>query len=107
LDGGGGKDTYVFKDPAVFGVDTIVTFKSGEKIQVDHRDFGGLITGKLAYDQFVVGTAAKDGNDHFIYDPVSGGLFHDADGAGGLTQTQFAQMQANLANFSADSIIVI
>ena len=48
-----------------------------------------------------------NGNDRFIYDPDSGKLYHDADGAGGEAQTQFAQMQSNLGNFGAGNIIVI
>lgn len=69
LDGGGGKDTYVFKDPPGSGIDTIVRFQTGEKLKIAKGDFSGLTMGQLSADQFVKGTEAEDGNDRFIYDP--------------------------------------
>ena len=107
LDGGSGKDTYLFKDSPGSGIDDIVEFQSGETIKVKAKSFAGLSKGALSSDQFVEGTEAGDGNDRFIYDPDSGALYHDADGAGGEAQTQFAQMQSNLGNFGAGNIIVV
>jgi Ca2+-binding RTX toxin-like protein len=107
LDGGGGKDTYLFKDAPSTGIDDIAKFENGEIIQVKAKSFAGLTKGTLASDQFVEGTEAGDGNDRFVYDPDSGKLYFDADGAGGAAQTQFAQLQSNLSNFGADNLIVV
>ena len=107
LDGGSSKDTYLFKNAPGSGIDEIVSFQSGETIQLKAKFFAGLSKGPLAGDEFVKGTAAQDGNDHVIYDSSTGALYHDADGAGGASQTQFAQMQTGLTNFGAGNIIVV
>ena len=107
LNGGSGKDSYLFKNAPGSGVDEIVSFQSGELIQLKAKFFAGLSKGPLASDQFVEGTEAQDGNDHIIYDSSTGALYHDADGVGGAAQTQFAEMQTGLTNFGAGNIIVV
>lgn len=107
LDGGGGRDTYLFRDAPGSGIDSIVKFEAGEKIKVARSDFGGLAKGALADGQFVEGTEAQDANDRFIYDPATGAVYHDADGAGGSAQTQFAWILVDQGGFGAGSIFVI
>ena len=108
LYGGPGKDTYLFSTaPVVDIADTIVKFQAGETIQLAASAFAGLVAGILPDNQFVVGTAAADGNDRVIYDAASGALYFDPDGTGATAALRFAQMQPNLDHFSADSIIVI
>lgn len=107
LDGGSGKDAYFFRDPPGSGIDSIVTFEAGEEIKVARSDFAGLAKGALAGGQFVEGTEAQDANDRFIYDPATGAVYHDPDGAGGTTQTQFAWILVDVGNFGAGSIFVV
>ncbi len=108
LNGGRDKDTYLFKTAPVVGeVDTIVKFQAGEKIHVAGSAFGGLSAGPLAADQFVIGTAAGDEDDRFIYDQATGALYHDPDGTGSTAAIQFAQMQPGLVDFTAANIFVI
>ena len=107
LDGGGGKDTYVFSGAPGSDLDTIVAFQAGETIEVSSSSFAGLTVGQLAVSQFFAGSEAQDGDDRFIYDPATGALYHDADGAGGQGQTQFAQLEAELSEFGAGNILVV
>jgi hypothetical protein len=107
LDGGGGKDTYAFQEPPGSGIDSIVRFQAGEKFKIARSDFAGLAKGELADSRFVEGKEAQDANDRFIYDPSTGAVFHDADGAGGSAQTQFARILADQGNFGAGNIFVV
>jgi Ca2+-binding RTX toxin-like protein len=57
-----------------------------------------LIAGALLMaDQFVIGTAAVDSNDRFIYNGANGALFFDVDGVGGIAQLQIAKLSSGLA----------
>jgi len=107
LDGGGGKDTYVFRDAPGSGIDSIARFEAGERIKIARSDFGGLAKGALKDGQFVEGTEAQDANDRFIYDPATGAVYHDADGAGGSAQTQFAWILVDQGGFGAGNIFVV
>ncbi|MBR8828338.1 MAG: hypothetical protein DSM107014_10655 [Gomphosphaeria aponina SAG 52.96 = DSM 107014] len=42
--------------------------------------------------QFVLGTAALDADDRFIYNKAGGALFYDVDGLGGTAQVQIATL---------------
>ena len=108
LNGGRGKDSYIFSTAPVAGVsDTIAKFQAGETIKLAGIAFAGLTTGVLSADEFrVIGTGAQDENDHILYYPADGGLYHDADGSGAAPMTRFATLQPNLDTFGADSIIV-
>jgi Ca2+-binding RTX toxin-like protein len=109
LDGGGGKDTYVFSiAPSADSRDTIVKFKSGEKIHLDADVFGALAKGGLPEDQFyVAGSGTQDANDHIVYNPATGALSYDADGSGAAAAAiPFAVVQLN-ANLDAGDIFVV
>ena len=57
-----------------------------------HILFTALTTGLLSAVAFRSGAAAVDGDDRIIYNSVSGALYYDADGAGGVAQVQFATL---------------
>lgn len=91
--GGKGADTFIFLNTE--SIDTIASFVNleGDKIAVSASGFGGgLIQGFLNRDRFVIGSAAIDAFDRFIYDSSSGGLFYDVDGSGKIAQQQFARL---------------
>lgn len=115
LVGNGGADTFVFSyapgATSIWGspnADTIFDFASGEdKLEINSGAFGGGLTpGALAADQFVVGSAAADANDRFIYDQAHGMLYFDADGSGAGTQVLMAVMPNHDAIAATDFAIV-
>ena len=91
LTGGAGSDAFVFNSKTE-GVDTIKDFVSGtDEIHIDRDSFGGgLAKGVLPAGRFVLGTAAQDANDRFIYNFQTEELFFDADGNGSGAKIQLA-----------------
>jgi Ca2+-binding RTX toxin-like protein len=93
LTGGDGGDQFIFLSPTE-GVDTITDYVPGtDLIEISPSGFGGGLAveiGSLPSNQFVLGTAALDADDRFIYDTVAGALFYDADGTGATAQVQIA-----------------
>jgi Ca2+-binding RTX toxin-like protein len=82
LMGGTGADTFVLD--SFDGVDTIADFSVGEDvIELDHLVFGALTLGALSADAFAVGSAATTLDHRLLYDPTTGELKYDVDGAGG------------------------
>ncbi len=109
LIGGAGKDTFIFNTAlsATTNVDVIESFKAvDDTIWVDNQFFKGLKVGALASGAFHKGAAAADTSDRIIYDPTTGKLSFDIDGAGGASATQFALLSKNLALTSADFIVI-
>jgi len=106
LDGGKGKDTYVFKSAPETGVDTVLTFDKGDLVEFRGKAFSGLPEGPLEDRYFALGSVALDADDRILYDPGSGGLFYDADGAGGSAAVLVAALPVNLETFGAGNIIV-
>jgi Ca2+-binding RTX toxin-like protein len=94
LAGEGGADTFVFgTSPGSGNVDTITDFTQGsDVIRLSSTVFTGLAAGVLPGEAFRIGEEATEADDRIIYDPTSGELFFDADGAGGATQIQFARL---------------
>jgi serralysin len=111
LTGGTGRDQFVFNS-STEGTDTIADFSVADDwIIVSKSGFGN--NKKLKTDSFLksssfqVGAAAKDKNDRFIYNNVTGALFFDADGRkGGFAQVQIAQLSAGL-NMTSQNIYVM
>jgi large repetitive protein len=104
LTGGAGEDFFRFETykgtKGGLAADTILDFTVGEdKIQISASGFGGgLIAGvDLGADQFVIGSAAQDRNDRFIYDSTTGALFYDTDGTGSRAQIQIGILSTGLA----------
>ena len=110
LDGGKGKDTYVFNADPVLGVDTISKYEKGEHIELKAKYFAGLVAGELLPEQFVVGSAAQDADDHIIFNPNTGYLYHDADGSGELSAVPFARIAnyvTGLDHLGAEDFLII
>jgi serralysin len=103
LFGGNDNDAFVFDVPlnAATNVDTIVDFNhADDTIVLDSHVFTTVVMGldgTLRPDEFINGTAARDANDHIIYDGDTGALFYDADGTGSAAAIQFATLGAHLA----------
>lgn len=104
----GGNDTFVF-DTALgsTNVDRIYDFNPAtDSIRLDDAFFRGLTLGALSSGAFATGSAATQADDRIIYDPTTGKLYFDPDGAGGAAQVQFATLNVGLGLTSADFFVV-
>ncbi len=107
LTGGSGIDRFQYFKPTEGG-DLIKDFTIGEdKINISANGFGsGLTVGTLSANRFVLGSAALDANDSFIYSSKTGQLFFDQDGVGSSAQQLLATL-TNIPNLNASSIAII
>ncbi len=109
LIGNRGDDVFVFNTAlnATTNVDSVQGFNvADDVIWLDNSVFKAFSDGALAASAFHKGAAAADASDRIIYDPTTGKLSYDIDGAGGSTAMQFALLSKNLALTSADFIVV-
>jgi Ca2+-binding RTX toxin-like protein len=120
LAGGGGKDTLVGGDGAdTFLFDVLATSADKDLIKdfVPGSDrialagtvflaFAGHEAGVLAPEELVIGAKATTANQHLVYNPASGALFYDADGAGGVAQVQIASLSGHPLLSAGDVFIV-
>jgi serralysin len=112
LTGATGKDVFVFNTAlsAATNVDTITDFSfADDTIQLDNAVFAALTTtGVLAPAAFRVNASglAEAGSDRVIYDANSGKLFYDADGVGGASGIQFAQLGIGLGLTNQDFVVI-
>jgi predicted extracellular nuclease len=108
LTGGSGQDWFTFFSPGGDRTDRIADFNpTDDTIGVDDAGFGGsLVAGTLLESQFVLGAAALDEGDRFIYNQSTGALFFDADGTGASAQVQLATL-ATKPVISFNDIVVI
>jgi Ca2+-binding RTX toxin-like protein len=108
LYGYGGADTFAFTTALGSGnVDRIADFQVGlDKIALDDAVFGALALGALSPSAFRTGATAQDADDRILYDPTTGALYFDADGAGGVAAVQFASLGANM-NLNASDFVLI
>lgn len=93
LTGGAGADRFVFDAKLGLGnIDTVADFNPGEDSMVlDVAIFAAFKTlGIVTSDNFVVGSAALDANDHLLYN--HGRLYYDADGTGIKKPMEFATL---------------
>jgi len=106
LTGGAGADTFRFTTaPSVTNVDTITDFTLGvDRIALLGSVFGGHAHGALTAAAFQIGTVALEADDRVIFDPATGRLWYDADGAGGAAQQLFAVISGTV---SSDSFLFI
>ncbi|MBC7986192.1 MAG: hypothetical protein H7X93_05910 [Sphingomonadaceae bacterium] len=106
LTGSTGADRFDLASLSAADADRIADFAGGEdQIGLDSDAFG-LPEGALAANQFVVGTAAQDGNDRLIYNDVNGKLFFDVDGTGGTALVLIATLRGAPALGAADFIVI-
>jgi len=107
LTGGGDGDIFEFKAPTE-GVDTFKDFVVGlDKIKISLKGFDlDLLPGDLPADKFVLGAAAKDSDDRFIYNSSNGSLYFDNNGSanGGMSQLAILEGAPSL---TANSILVL
>lgn len=84
----------------------LVGFTSGDdRIVLKDALFDGLDRGQLDADQFVIGDAAHDADDHLIFDHDARALYFDADGAGGADKVQVAAF-GDIVDLTARDIFV-
>jgi Ca2+-binding RTX toxin-like protein len=113
LTGGTGVDKFNFYQLDVYysgneGIDTITDFSVvDDTITVSADRFGGGLTNGAAIkpEQFVLGTAAANASDRFIYNQNTGALFFDSDGTGENGQVQFASLPSGLVMTNADIFV--
>jgi Ca2+-binding RTX toxin-like protein len=103
LTGGGGNDIFFLANASVSSRDFVKDFTPGQdRILLDRTDFsnfdrvGGVAGGApiSPSDWFRSGTdgLAKDANDRFIYDTLTGKLFYDPDGSGSAAGQNIATL---------------
>lgn len=104
-----GADRFSFYYP-YYGVDTITDFlvSQGDTIGVSaYRFNSGLVAGAaITPIQFVLGTAAQNADNRFIYNTATGALSFDGDGAGGAAAVQLAVLSTK-PSLTSDNIFVI
>ncbi|MBD2167309.1 hypothetical protein H6G04_23240 [Calothrix membranacea FACHB-236] len=109
LIGGNGTDRFSFNNGNQ-GIDIIIDFLSnqGDKISVSASGFGGGLVagGTITTDQFVIGTAAGDASDRFIYNSANGDLLFDIDGTGALAATQIAVLSSKPSLAYSDIVVI-
>lgn len=106
LTGGTGKDIFVFDASFIGAIDIITDFSPiDDTIQLDRAIFTSLPKGKLNAAAFHIGTAAHDATDRIIYNAQTGVLSYDADGSGGTSTQQFAQLTGGLTLTHTDFYI--
>ncbi|MGB7413226.1 MAG: calcium-binding protein, partial [Thermosynechococcaceae cyanobacterium] len=105
--GGAGQDRFVFQSIGQ-GLDILTDFSVvDDLLQFNSANFGGgLRAGSLAASQFVLGSAAQDTGDRFIYNQSAERLFFDVDGTGGVGAVEIARFTNN-ANLSANDIVIV
>ena len=108
LEGLGGQDFFAFTTALGNGnIDRISDFLPGfDRIMLENDVFTGLTPGPLFASQFATGAQAQDVDDRIIYNPATGAILFDVDGAGGAAAVQFATVGTNL-NIGASDFLVI
>ena len=100
LEGGADADRFRFDvtPHSTQNSDQIVDFVvADDTVELENAVFTSLAAGALPNAQFVIGSAAADGNDFIIYDSAAGALLYDADGNGGGAAIRFATVDPGLA----------
>lgn len=109
LFGGAGADYFVFAVASPWfaydqGVDQVFDFTPG----TDHIVIGGstITTKTTSVDAgaFAEGRVAAEADDRVLYNPRSGAVFYDADGAGGHSAIKIAKIDKHL-DLSADDFL--
>jgi Ca2+-binding RTX toxin-like protein len=110
LTGGLGRDTFVFDTMPSNSTnrDLITDFSVIDDTIRLENDVYAVVgkAGTLSANQFRVGTAAADGDDHIIYDPATGALYYDSNGNAAGGSVQIATLGTGLALTAADFAII-
>jgi serralysin len=107
LTGGNGADRFIF-NAIRERRDTITDFVAiDDTVAVYASGFGGgLVAGVLSASKFVLGSAARDTSDRFIYNKTTGGLFFDRDGTGAAAALEIATLSTKPTITNADILVV-
>ncbi len=105
LYGGNDADTFVFSTVLGAGnIDVVGGFSvADDTIQLSLSIFSAF-GATLDAGEFVIGSAAADGDDYIIYDSTTGALYYDADGVGVGGAVQFATLGTGLALTATDFV---
>lgn len=109
LTGGAGADMFVFSTaPGPGNVDTVTDFTAGiDQIALDGAVFDQLAAGALAATAFKdLSTGGTDASDRILYDPATGKIYYDADGAGGVAEVLFAQVTPGTVLAASDFVVI-
>jgi Ca2+-binding RTX toxin-like protein len=110
LNGGAGRDSFLF-DTALDGVnnnDAVPDFMAGiDRFLLDRTIFTGLATGQLSGIAFGFGSIATTADQRILYDPTTGSIRYDPDGAGGAAGIIFAHVATQMTTLSAADFVVI
>ncbi|TAN70570.1 MAG: hypothetical protein EPN17_04815 [Methylobacter sp.] len=108
LSGGAGEDIFKFDSALTANTDTITDFSViDDTIQLENAIFTKLgAAGLLNADNFVKAEAPSDINDYLIYNPATGALTYDADGADVGVGVQIAVLGVNLALTYANFVVI-
>ncbi len=68
--------------------------------------YKALSKGQLTSSDFRSGRSASSGNDHIVYDGMTGALYYDADGSGAGKAIHIATLKGAPSLSSADFFIV-
>lgn len=97
--GDAGADQFYFDTAlsASGNVDRVADFShgDGDTLLLSEAVFGGIGT-SLARNEFALGSKAKDGNDHLIFNQKKGTVAYDDDGKGGAKAVVFATVDKGL-----------
>ncbi|WP_338665133.1 Calx-beta domain-containing protein [Pararoseomonas sp. SCSIO 73927] len=106
LTGEEGADRFRFNAPADGGAtrNTITDFEAGvDRIELSRSVFTAFtVDGEIAAEQFGIGRVAATAEQRVVYDPGTGRIVYDADGAGGEIGIVVGFAQANAGISSAD-----
>jgi Ca2+-binding RTX toxin-like protein len=98
LQGEEGADLFLFAlDPATAGNATLADFDPEADLLALSAAVFTAVGPTVGAAEFVTGSAALDGNDHLIHDPVTGLLMWDADVSGSTAAAVLAQTGVGLA----------
>lgn len=108
LTGGAGEDVFAFTHLGGVHRDVITDFSSRQdNLHFDNDAFDDLsYTGQLRAANFVLGSAAQDASDRFIYQRGTGNLWYDADGSGAARKVLVAELTDGTALTAADIFVL-
>ncbi len=105
LSGGAGSDSFQLDKSQ--SVDKITDFNAlDDRIQLDDALFTQLTPGVLNVANFIKGSSPADLNDYVLYNPSTGAVVYDADGAGAGVGIQIATLGLNLALTNTDFLVI-
>lgn len=106
LEGGAGSDSFCFDTRIGEDVDRIADFASGQdRLCLSRRVFGSASAGALVGNVLANGWEAQGTETRFVFEPGSGTLYFDADGAGSKVAVPFAVL-AGVSTLLAEDLLL-